>query len=637
MTLYYEAGFSVNASALSMTGTWASTAVTVGTGTYAHQSLVSVMGTGNYSDFATAVQSAINTATGSSFTVSYSTSTHQYTISRATTFTMLFDSSVAGNVRLAAALGFSTGTHSGASAYTSDVRPYYVMVPTELARSAMLPFVYEPDDIVEEAVSDGGTPYAVAKNTTELWADWTQTMEAKAACFDLYATSAAPWTWQKFFKHVRGQHPFAVYESALYDAVYKSRAESARFKPQPVTADWDALYNIRFETRYIGAIASAASVGLDLSSGGTFARALEASYYLSAPTTGSSAFLAWASSGVRRVENRGDGLGAGLLMEKAATNSLVQSRALNTSWTAGTATLTADQNGGPDAAGLADRENATSGQYGSYQGTPGPSGRVVGSIWTRAVSGTGTQQVVLLHNGAGAALAAHATATTTTWSRNDTTGSATTNSGLISVDARDQSGVGGQTATAQDVYLDLAQLEVGYYPTSAIRTTTVSVTRPKDTLSYAVGSYPASFLTDGFTLKFAPDASSAEIYSEGGAGWALVVVGTAGDILSLKPSGTAGSAYIIVTAGGSDVAETGALTFSRGQALTITYKPSTGYLSVSGATTGNGNWTANDGPPADWTSGQTLYIGNGSGGTTPVTGRYLDARGGALAPYIVGA
>jgi len=253
MTLYYEAGFETNTSALKMTCTVAGSAATIGTGTWAHQSMSSIMGTGNYTAFAAQVKTIFDAAASSTFTVTYSSTTHLYTISRATTFTLDF-SGGSTDTRLANALGFTATSHSGANTYTSDVRPYYVMVPTELARSASLPFVYEPNDIVTEAVSDGGTSYAVAKNTTELWADWTQTMEAKAACFDLYANASAPWTWQKFYKHVRGERPVAVYESALYNAVYKLRADSAFFKATPVTSDWDAIYNLKFTTRYLGAL-----------------------------------------------------------------------------------------------------------------------------------------------------------------------------------------------------------------------------------------------------------------------------------------------------------------------------------------------------------------------------------------------
>ena len=114
---------------------------------------------------------------------------------------------------------------------------------------------------------------------------------------------------------------------------------------------------------------------LDLTQGGTFARSSAAYYYTQAPTDGSSAFLASASPGTRRVENRGDGLGIGYLSEKSATNYVLRSRALdNAAWTAGAGSISADAQAGPDGSGIADRETLASGQYGVYQASPGPSG-----------------------------------------------------------------------------------------------------------------------------------------------------------------------------------------------------------------------------------------------------------------------
>lgn len=262
MTLYYEACFAANASGLLMTCTVAGNAATIGTGTYAHQSLAAIVNddgatvpiASKYTAFAAAVKSAMDTAGGGPYTVTYSTSTHQYTISRAAVNFTLDFSGGASDTRLAQALGFTSTAHSGAITYTSDVRPYFVIVPSELARSASLPFIYEPDDITEGAMSDGGTPYGVSKNTTELHSDWTQAMEAKASCFTTAATASAPWTWQAFFKHTRMQYPFAVYESALFDAVYLNRPEGARFKTAPVWSDLDTLYNIKFNTYYLGTV-----------------------------------------------------------------------------------------------------------------------------------------------------------------------------------------------------------------------------------------------------------------------------------------------------------------------------------------------------------------------------------------------
>lgn len=359
------------------------------------------------------------------------------------------------------------------------------------------------------------------------------------------------------------------------------------------------------------------AIGLDLTSGGTFARTLEGSYQTRAPTDGTSAFLAWAASDVRRAsEDRGDGLGACLLMEKAATNYVLRSRELeNAAWGAGTGTTTADQNGGPLGDGLTDRCTVTSGQYGNYQTAPGPAGQISCTAWVRGVSG-GTHQIYTVHAPAGLVpLAAHALSVASTYVRNETGGTAINTSGLNPIVGLDETAVGGQSAQAQDCYVDLVQLEAGYYPTSAIRTTSASVTRPADTLSYASGSYPAGFLTRGVVIVFAPDASSAEIVSAS-EDWRLVQVGASDHVRIRNVTGTCKAELVC---GGSVVAAL-SITFSRGQALTITARPSAGSLTVSGATTGNGTST---GTGAAWASDETLYVGGDSSGTSNATGRFV--------------
>ena len=93
----------------------------------------------------------------------------------------------------------------------------------------------------------------VAIGNIELWADWTQTMEAKDHVFDKYLNASLVTSWQSFWRHVRGQYPFAVYESALANSVHKFRADGASFKPKPAAGvDYDGLWNLPFATRHLG-------------------------------------------------------------------------------------------------------------------------------------------------------------------------------------------------------------------------------------------------------------------------------------------------------------------------------------------------------------------------------------------------
>ena len=356
-------------------------------------------------------------------------------------------------------------------------------------------------------------------------------------------------------------------------------------------------------------------MSLNLAWGGTFARGLAAYYATQAPTDGKIPFLALAPSGVRRsADVRGDGIPASLLMEKSATNYLLHSRDMsNASWTAGTGTLTTNVAAGPDDLGLAAQQNAASGQYGAWQPSPGPTGNVVASIWAMGVSATQSHQILLLN---APAVARVVSATASAWIRNVAQGSVGVAAGMISLDARDETADGGQGATAQNCYLDLPQLERGFYPTSPITTTTGTVTRPADSLWYDVGTYPDGFLTDGFVVDFAADAASSEIASAG-EDWRLVQAGSS-DYLCIR--NVSGTCKVELVCGGSVIASA-AVTFARSQRMSITAKPSAGSVSI--VITGGTNASAS-GPGLRWPAAK-LYIGGDDSNLHNATGRYVNA------------
>ncbi len=108
-------------------------------------------------------------------------------------------------------------------------------------------------------------------------------------------------------------------------------------------------------------------------------------------------------------------------------------------------------------------------------------------------------------------------------------------------------------------------------------------------LSYAVGEYPASFLTRGFRIQVAPSYSSAELLAQTANtgvifSWANVssylILGIAGGVVTVRM--ITGSVTRIIS---------NTITFSRDQLLTITAEPSAGRLTVAGATTGDGTVT----------------------------------------------
>jgi hypothetical protein len=254
MATYYLAGWdtaAIGTFSVVVGGTVGSGTATVTASTYAHTDLSSVTGTGTYTAFAAAVQTALN-AVVAGWTVSYSTSTYAYTISHATAFTLTWTGT--GGTNLQRALGFTATVGSTTSA-TSTVRPYYVIVPAITARSQVSD-VYEPDDIVKEAVSDGGTSFAISKDTTETFSDWEQQMESASATLARSAVAAVPWTWEAFFKHLRGAYPFRLVDGST-STVHKLREKGAAFTGttrRRVAVDYDDLWIIMLMTRDLGTV-----------------------------------------------------------------------------------------------------------------------------------------------------------------------------------------------------------------------------------------------------------------------------------------------------------------------------------------------------------------------------------------------
>lgn len=254
MATYYLAGWdtaAIGTFAVVVGGTVGSGTATVAADTYAHTDLSAVMGTGEYTAFATAVQTALN-AVVAGWTVSYSTTTHEYTIANATAFTLTWTGDAGKNLQRA--LGFAATVGSTTSA-TSTVRPYYVIVPAITARSQVSD-VYEPDDIVKEAVSDGGSTFAISKDTTETLSDWEQQMESRTATLARAAVAAVPWTWEAFFKHLRGAYPFRLVDGST-STVHTLREKGAAFTGttrRRVAVDYDDLWIIMLMTRDLGTV-----------------------------------------------------------------------------------------------------------------------------------------------------------------------------------------------------------------------------------------------------------------------------------------------------------------------------------------------------------------------------------------------
>jgi hypothetical protein len=354
---------------------------------------------------------------------------------------------------------------------------------------------------------------------------------------------------------------------------------------------------------------------LDIFAGGTRTRSTVAYRQIGAPTDGSAAFLVEAAINELRIENRGDGLGDMLLMEGSRTNLLLRSAEFdNASWNI-VGTVTANAANAPDGTVSADRVQSLSGVNGINQNPATTvSTRHAGSVWQRDPLGTLAAWQLILGQSTGSASQG---LLTPVWARatHSRVSNAIASEGLYIADGRDWSGSGGLVAGARDLYGWGAQLEVGAFASSYIRTAGASATRAADVLSYAVGQYPASFLTRGFRLTFAPDFSSSEIPASAIYSLLGITPFTNGEVAIYQSGGI----YLGVRKGDGTGAEFTAatLSWSRGQLLTIEVLPGVS-LATSGFTSGNQTKALTGGA---WPSA-ALTLARRSDGTAPYFGRF---------------
>ena len=364
---------------------------------------------------------------------------------------------------------------------------------------------------------------------------------------------------------------------------------------------------------------------IDLSSWGTFTRSTEGSYLTGAATTGASAFMAWATANTRRLEDRGDGNGAMLLLEGSSTNYLQYSNDFVSPWVT-VGGLTADYANAPDGTLVADRLQRGSASYCTYQNYATATSTVTHSSYIRATAGTSFMRRAVVGGGLALISGGFVEATaSTTWQRVAFSYSelVTDSRYAICCDTRDYSGIGGSTATASDGIWTLQQAERLAFATSPIRTTGATASRGADVLSATMSQVPASMTNGGMQFDVAPIWSSSEGIAHATDKTLFSYAEDDSERIFFVVSG--GSIYIRATSGGVTMVTSNALTFSAHQMLTVTVDGSAGAITVAGATTGNGTVTG-----TSWTrtTGPTIYIGNRQGATQPAfvrLGRYINA------------
>jgi hypothetical protein len=195
------------------TMTWDGTSVSVATGRFAHV-LMAADGNTVADEFAAALQAACVAAGKASATVSYSTTTHAYTLSNGGgSFAISFPGTSAGSV-MAQILGFTAG--ATATSHTSTVRPYYVVVPAIDGRSRYTGLRHEQRTTRRQA--DDGRGYAVGPSVPVVVGQWEHWHEPLAAVFNYAATSAVPWTWEALWLHAGRWQELVLVQPLTADA-----------------------------------------------------------------------------------------------------------------------------------------------------------------------------------------------------------------------------------------------------------------------------------------------------------------------------------------------------------------------------------------------------------------------------------
>ena len=235
---------------------------------------------GGFSDLAGAleadIQAVLTTNAGS---VSVSFSGTQYTLTFGVNTTLDFRTATLGDgggVNLARWLGF-TASHpdgsgsgyecslTGATSYTSDVRPYGLILPAIQGRSKMRP-LYEQPELTQAASSDDGTFYFVSRDGAAKMAEWTQAFEDPGnlpsdgtsngmPVFKSEETAEIPWSYERAFEHARmgGSTPFLVVDGSD-SIVYQLEAGGTAMSPERAASEDIDLWNVRFRCVRLGSL-----------------------------------------------------------------------------------------------------------------------------------------------------------------------------------------------------------------------------------------------------------------------------------------------------------------------------------------------------------------------------------------------
>lgn len=185
-----------------------------------------------------------------SFTVTFSVTTCKYTI----TYSEANTSLVMGNAETCLILGYSAGVHSGSASHTSDNTCKYAVL-SSLDNISNVSDEYEAQEVGSLAISDGGTPFGMARSVPIISLDWKQPYNTHEITHTRKAVSTTLWTFQDLFEHCRTVYPLVACTEDLYTSYYPVcylREDGANFRPERAIPDYDGYWHIPFRTFFYG-------------------------------------------------------------------------------------------------------------------------------------------------------------------------------------------------------------------------------------------------------------------------------------------------------------------------------------------------------------------------------------------------
>lgn len=169
----------------------------------------------------------------------------------------------------------------------------------------------------------------------------------------------------------------------------------------------------------------------------------------------------------------------GYLAEGSRTNVALQSEAFGTTWTTSSGSITSNTTAAPDGTTTADTATSTGDSFIYQYFTPASATSYTFSFWAKAASGT-NQMNIYFGRSSPLTYPANASITLTTeWQRFTLTGTMLDTSQHFV-----QIGGAGTFSSGESIILWGGQIENAAFASSYIPTTTVSVTRAADTLTY---------------------------------------------------------------------------------------------------------------------------------------------------------